>query len=179
MIPLHRNGDWRNILEQPFMIRAAVREDISRIAEILVFGKRVAYRSYFEDDIGSFCDLQVSYIIEEYRENPGRLKEVVVYDDGIVKGMMRRKSLAEESDSLELCELYVEPFFQGEGIGQKLITFLIKEGEASHQKDIFLWVIEDNLPARRFYEKNGFIPDGIKRSVEGTKVTELRYRRSR
>ena len=38
-------------------VRKARKQDISRIAEIIVFGKRVAYRDIFRDDIGSFNEL--------------------------------------------------------------------------------------------------------------------------
>lgn len=37
------------------MIRKARKEDISRIAEILVFVKRIKFRPIFQDDDFSFC----------------------------------------------------------------------------------------------------------------------------
>ena len=46
-------------------IRKACRQDISRIAELIVFGKRTAYRDIFKDDKGSFKDLQVLPTAEE------------------------------------------------------------------------------------------------------------------
>lgn len=47
------------------MIRQAGKQDIPRIAEIIVFGKRVAYRSIFKNDCGSFNELQVVQLYEE------------------------------------------------------------------------------------------------------------------
>ena len=41
------------------MIRKAEKEDISRIAEILVFVKRIKYRPIFQNDDYSFGELQV------------------------------------------------------------------------------------------------------------------------
>ena len=52
------------------MVRHANIEDISRIAEIIVFGKRVAYRPIFQNDEVSFNELQVLDIIEMYQKNP-------------------------------------------------------------------------------------------------------------
>ena len=49
------------------MVRKATKQDISRIAEIIVFGKRVAYRSIFQNDVVSFNEMQVIDIIGEYR----------------------------------------------------------------------------------------------------------------
>ena len=52
------------------MVRHATMKDISRIAEIIVFGKRVAYRPIFQNDEVSFNELQVLDIIEEFRSKP-------------------------------------------------------------------------------------------------------------
>ena len=39
-------------------IRRAKQEDISRIAEILVFTKRINYRPIFQEDMYSFGEMQ-------------------------------------------------------------------------------------------------------------------------
>jgi len=69
------------------MIRKAVENDLSRIAEILVFDKRVKYRSIFHDDIYAFVTLQVLPVARQYAE-PDFLHPIWVWDDGIVKGMI-------------------------------------------------------------------------------------------
>ncbi|MDO4298824.1 MAG: GNAT family N-acetyltransferase [Lachnospiraceae bacterium] len=156
------------------MIRHARSSDISRIAEIIVFGKRVAYRSIFRNDIGSFHDLQVLDLIESYQASPDIFDHMLVYDDGIIKGVINQKDAA---DGRELCEFYVEPFFKGKGIGRELIQFFIEEAKKQEKRKLYLWVIKDNLPARRFYEKNGFHASGEERLIEGTDVLDMRYER--
>ena len=52
--------------ENDDMIRKATINDISRIAEILVFVKRMNYRSIFNDDSVSFGEIQVLPVAEEY-----------------------------------------------------------------------------------------------------------------
>lgn len=47
------------------MIRKAVAKDIPRIAEIIVFGKRVAYRPIFQNDMVSFNEMQVVSTADE------------------------------------------------------------------------------------------------------------------
>ena len=47
------------------MIRKADKQDIARIAEIIVFGKRVAYRPIFKNDYVSFNELQVVNLYED------------------------------------------------------------------------------------------------------------------
>ena len=100
-------------------IRKATSADISRIAEILVFTKRVNYRSIFKDDYSSFNDLQVLSVAHTYETDPVLLPQTWVYDDGIVKGLI-------EIRENEIETLYVDHFFQNEGIGGKLIDFAVK-----------------------------------------------------
>lgn len=156
------------------MIRHAQMKDISRIAEIIVFGKRVAYRSIFNNDAGSFNELQVLNLIKNYQAYPELIENMLVYDDGIVKGVINYKDL---SDETELYEFYVEPFFKGNGIGRELIDIFVKEAKQRRKKKIFLWVLKDNLTARRFYELNGFYPNGRERLIEGTNILDMCYER--
>lgn len=154
------------------MIRKATMQDVPRIAEIIVFGKRVAYRPIFNNDVVSFNELQVINVVEEYRNNPTLVDNMLVYDDGIVKGVINRVF---KEDTVEICEFYVEPFFQGNGIGKKLIQQVILEARMSKKSRIFLWVIEDNLSARKFYENNGFVASGKTCLIEGTTKTDMCY----
>lgn len=154
------------------MIRKATLQDIPRIAEIIVFGKRVAYRTIFNNDVVSFNELQVINIIEEYRNSPGLIDNMIVYDDGIIKGVINQ-TIAD--DSVEICDFYVEPFFKGQGIGRQLIQQVISESKKKGMKKIFLWVLEENLSARRFYEANGFQENGETCLVEGTDKIDRYY----
>jgi len=154
------------------MLRKATMQDIPRIAEIIVFGKRVAYRPIFNNDVVSFNELQVINLIDEYRNNSTVVDNMLVYDDGIIKGVINRIF---KDDAVEICEFYVEPFFKGNGIGKKLIQQVILEARASKKSKIFLWVIEENLSARKFYENNGFIESGKTCLIEGTNKTDMCY----
>ena len=135
------------------MIRRAEEKDLSRIGEILVFVKRIKFRPIFQDDDFSFNTLQVISVADEYRSY---LDHIYVYDDGIVKGMIRI-----END--EVRELYVDHFFQDQGIGSKLMEFAIKNFNVK-----FLWALEKNPDAIRFYERFGFRKNGIKKLEEDT-----------
>ena len=138
------------------MIRKAVSHDVSRIAEILVFVKRIKYRPIFQDDDYSFGELQVLPVAEEYAKQE-ILDHIWVFDDhGIVKGFIH-------IEGQEIKELYVDYFFQNMGIGSELIEF------ARNQYDVrFLWAIEKNTDAIRFYEANGFLRTEVKKFEEGT-----------
>jgi len=137
------------------MIRKAEARDLSRIAEILVFVKRIQFRPIFQDDAYSFGELQVLPLAKKYSD-PEILDQIHVFDDGIVKGMIR-------VDGPEIVELYVDYFFQNQGIGGKLIEFAKDNYSIS-----FLWAIEKNTDAIRFYQKHGFHLTGDKKYEEGT-----------
>lgn len=125
-------------------IKKANIDDVSRIAEILVFSKRKNYRHIFNDDIGSFVDLQVYPLAKEYLDNPELLDNMFVYDDEFVKGVIT-------IDGLLIKELYVEPFFEGKGIGGELIKFVKAEFDCRE-----LWVLDKNERAKSFYRQHGF-----------------------
>ena len=137
------------------MIRKAEAKDLSRIAEILVFTKRIKYRSIFHNDEYSFNELQVVKVADEFKHLE-RLDKVWVYDDGIVKGMIHL-------EGKEITELYVDYFFWKEGIGSKLVEFAKEEFDAR-----FVWTLEKNEDAIRFYEAHGFKLNGKRQFEEGT-----------
>jgi GNAT superfamily N-acetyltransferase len=52
-----------------------------------------------------------------------------------------------------IAHLYVEPGLTGRGIGAALLDHAKRE----HAGGLQLWAFESNVPARRFYERHGFI----------------------
>lgn len=137
------------------MIRQATIRDVSRIAEILVFVKRMKFRPIFQDDEYSFNELQVLTVAKQYSAEE-ILNHIWVYDDGIVKGLIH---IANN----EIAELYVDYFFQNQGIGSQLIEFA-----KTHFPVRFLWAIEKNTDALRFYRRHGFQITEHKKYEEGT-----------
>ncbi|MBO4919180.1 MAG: GNAT family N-acetyltransferase [Erysipelotrichaceae bacterium] len=137
------------------MIRKAEQKDVSRIAEILVFVKRIKFRPIFQDDDYSFNELQVLSVAEKYAK-PEVLGHIWVYDDGIVKGLVH-------IEGKEIVELYVDYFFQNRQIGSELLEYAKKEHGCS-----YLWAIEKNTDAIRFYERHGFHLSQEKKFEEGT-----------
>ena len=138
------------------MIRQAVKNDASRIAEILIFTKRMNYRQIFQNDLVSFGEMQVYPLAKDYIDNPDKLKGIWVYDDGIVKGMVHI-----QENRIE--ELYVDSFFENQGIGTELMEFAIERMGCNS-----LWVLEKNTKAIHFYKKHGFLFTGERRLQEGT-----------
>ncbi len=138
------------------MIRPATIQDASRIAEISIFTKRMNYRSIFHNDEVSFGEMQVYPLAKEYIEHPENLNGIWVYEESFVKGFLHINGLRIE-------ELYVDSFFQNQGIGGKLMEFAIKQCGCKS-----LWVLEKNTSAIRFYRRHGFYESGQRRPEDGT-----------
>lgn len=143
-------------------IRRAKKEDLSRIAEILVYNNRVNYFPIFGSEEYSFKELQVLPLTEEYEK---RLPACLVYDDGILRGFI-------ETAGAEVKKLYTDVFFQGRGVGAALLEYAVRERGAR-----FLWALEKNSGAIRFYEKQRFFPSGDRILEEGTAEYLIRLER--
>ena len=137
-------------------IRQAAEQDVSRIAEILVYNNRINYFPIFQDEQYSFGEMQVLPIARQLLHDPEHLSRIWVYDDGILRGFV-------QIQDREIQKLYVDPFFQGRGIGAALMEFAIGQKQASR-----VWVLEKNQGALRFYTRHGFHPTGKRVFEEGT-----------
>ncbi|MDD3794759.1 MAG: GNAT family N-acetyltransferase [Lachnospiraceae bacterium] len=137
-------------------IRKSKPDDLSRIAEIYVFNNRVNFLPIFKDESFSFGDLQVVSMVDHYFIKDEIIKNLYVFDDGLIKGFI-------QMNGTEICKLYVDTFFQNERIGNKLIKYAIKEHHADH-----LWALEKNTRAISFYQRHGFYLTGDKKFEEDT-----------
>lgn len=137
-------------------IRQAKEKDVSRIAEILVYNNRVNFFPIFKDESYSFGELQVMCVVDEYLHDKERLQNTFVFDDGVIRGFIQ---LSGE----EIQKLYVDTFFQNQGIGTALITFAVKEKQCN-----YLWALEKNTNALRFYKRHGFYHTPDRMLEEGT-----------
>jgi len=152
--------------------------DIPRKAEIHVFGWRSAYRGIVSDE-HLFKNMLVSKDIERFSkdENLYVIKNSFVYDDGIIKAILTIGPCRDEDkpNSFELWGIYVDPFFQRQGVGSQMVEFCEKIAVERGFNEVCIWVLEKNTNARKFYEKLGYNPDGASKLIELLSVTEVRY----
>jgi len=134
------------------VIRKAEKNDLSRMAEIFVFAKRVHYRPIFRNDAVCFGKLQVLPVAAMLSQ---RLDTLWVYEDTFLWGFIGL-------EDGEIKQLFVDPLLEGRGVGGKLLAFGIREGGR------YLWALEKNARALALYQKYGFAPTGERSPVEDT-----------
>ena len=134
--------------------RKAKLDDLARIAEIEVFNYRLNFYPIFQSDAFYFVEMQVLNVIHT---NKRHMDQLWVYDDdGIVKGFLW-------VDDKQIKKLFVEPVLQSRGIGGKLLEYAVSELGAS-----YLWALEKNTRAIKFYKRHGFLVTDEKMLEEGT-----------
>ena len=79
----------------------------------------------------------------------------------------------------ELAALYLDPAFWDCGFGVALIEAARAELVSRGFKEALLWILDGNVRAARFYEKDGWVADGKERTqvIWGVACNEARYRR--
>jgi ribosomal protein S18 acetylase RimI-like enzyme len=162
------------------MIRLANTDDAGRIAEINTTSWRYAYRDFVSEE-----DLYIKLKIEERIQTIRKWineKENYVYvfeDDNnkVVKGMMGidRCFDDDKKNAFEMHFLYIDPAFARNGIGGKMIDYFEEKGKQQSIKEYVIWVLEDNIIGRNFYEKNGYRSDNAKKIFQRIMKTEVRY----
>ena len=149
-------------------IRQATAADASRIAEIIIINYRMNFYPFFLRDEYYFKELNVVEYAKEYSSGTQALENSFVYDDGVIKGIIR-------INGKEIEKLFIEPQFQGRGIGAELLSFAVKERKAGQ-----LWVLEYNKRGIAFYERNGFELTGEKIiEDEWVPLLKMKYRGKR
>jgi len=165
------------------MIRPMQVSDIPRVAEIHVFGWRMAYRGIVSDQ-HLFNNRLVSKSIDKFTQiiNSDDTQNEMwgnnyVYDDGIIKAFLTIGPCRDEDkqDSYELGGLYVDPCFKDQGIGRMLAHHCEKIAKQEGFTEICIWTFEKNTPARVFYEKLGYAHDGVTQIVKPYNAIGVRY----
>ncbi|MEV6116442.1 GNAT family N-acetyltransferase [Streptomyces sp. NPDC052109] len=161
------------------VVREMTLADCDRVSEIRVRGWQHAYRGLMPQ---SYLDaLSVAADAERRRARFGQRGGSVVNLVAVVGGELLgwaahgpyREGGTPATDA-ELYALYVDPGHLGHGVGRALLNASVER--CSTYPRMLLWVLRDNTPARRFYERAGFRPDGAEEPFEagGVPVPEAR-----
>jgi 2-(1,2-epoxy-1,2-dihydrophenyl)acetyl-CoA isomerase len=149
------------------VLRRARVEDAGGIARVWVRAWQIAYRDLVPDRVlGSIS-------VDERRERwVSRLEagdRTFVFEEHGIAGYCR----VVVPD--EVASLYVLPERRRGGIGSALLQAGLDELRP-HSVHATLWVFKANHPARAFYTRFGFTPDGAEQTDPGTGLEEIRLR---
>lgn len=107
------------------------------------------------------------------------MNTVVLIEDGMFIGTSSycTSRFSEFSNFGEIVSIYLLPQYIGKGYGKLLFDAVVRELEQLGFDEIFLWVLEDNLRARKFYEKEGFTFSGnyLEDHIGEKELREMQY----
>ena len=150
-------------------VRFAKFEDMDLISQIMITSFRTAFAEFVTPRTMEACT------------NPGNCRRMLdqIYLDGGMRfllcdnqGFLCWRDIGEET---EIVALHSLPESWGTGLGHILLMDALNQiGE----RPVFLWAFRENLRARRFYEKHGFVWDGSERVSEFDGSVEVKYIRN-
>jgi ribosomal protein S18 acetylase RimI-like enzyme len=164
-------------------IRPIADDDFEAVAVVHIRTWQAAYAGIVPADFLAAMDVAANVERRRNRTVPPGARTLVATDDGQVVGFVAFGPYLEDDgvrlDRGQLYAIYVSPDHWGRGTG-RLLFDAAKAGLATAGfPDMRLWVLDENHPARRFYERMGMAPDGARAyyTPDGTRVElpELRY----
>lgn len=160
--------------------RIAVPADAAAIAELHAESWRVAYRGMLKDDYLDrtiFAERQALWE-ERFRSSPSNQFVVVAETTGGVTGFACIYGGEDATWGSFLDNLHVAPDQKRQGVGTVLMADVAAWSLRSWPaKGMYLWVLESNTSAMRFYEKLGGsrVGEGVWTSPDGGEYRKLRY----
>jgi GNAT superfamily N-acetyltransferase len=164
------------------VVRFASAGDECAMGEVHVRAWQAAYRGIMSDAL--LDSLAPSRSAEGWGRaiaDAGAERAVFVAEDAgrIVGFAGGGPAIAPEQGVLELYALNVDPAQWGFGAGSALLDRFVAWSAEDGARALMLRVLRENVRARRFYERRGWIWDGSEqpRQIFGAAVIECVYRR--
>ena len=150
-------------------IRTATSEDAEAIAQIHICSWQKMYRDFIPEII-----LQNLSIKERTQQWYDLIKQggnvlVIEVDNQLVgfASICCFRDFSADNTMGEISAIYLHPAYWRVGLGTKLCKAAISELANQGYKKILLWVFEDNIQARKFYDAIGF------EATDSTKLEEF------
>lgn len=164
-------------------VRAATAADLEAIAAIHVAAWRAAYRTHMP---GAYLE---SLSVEKRRafwsgvlSRPGPGRVAVAQRSAAPLGVCSYGPTRDSDGGVaEIYSVNVHPDAWRQGAGRALCEHAERHAASLELDSVTLWVLKANEPARRFYERMGYAPDGSERTntrLIGSPLHEMRYRKA-
>ncbi|HJD97900.1 GNAT family N-acetyltransferase [Mailhella massiliensis] len=158
-----------------FFIRKAVVEDAQAVGLVHEQAWRETYSRMLPPYVLAARSAEKSAAM--FRRGGCRNMFVAESEEGIAGfcGFGHSRDAGVPAGTGEIYGLYVLKRRQRRGMGTALMAEALSALAAQGFSAVFLWVLEKNRKARRFYEKNGFSLSGEVRNFPGEPIREIRY----
>ncbi len=159
-------AEYRESGKLSFEIHKAVPSEAIDVARVLTETWKAAYRDIIPSDaLKKYTDLGARKERIESSISSGEKKYFLALSGGQPCGVASfgPSRNADREGYGEIYAIYALEKYWGKGVGQRLMDFALSELSRLGYKRVFLWVLEKNSRARRFYEKCGFTFDGTAR----------------
>ena len=162
-------------------IRAAGLADAVAIAQLHTHSWQTAYRGILSDDFlqGPLPENRLALWRGRFSDAE-RTDQLVLVDEqgGAIRGFACAFLQADPEWGCLLDNLHVVPDLKRQGLGRQLLTAVAQRALRSNpQGRLHLWAYEQNLSARRFYERLGGVITlrHAELALDGTEVNAVRY----
>ena len=147
-------------------VRNAELDDMKQLGHIMSVSFRTAFAEFVTPQTMDACAREESCIaLLEGIFREGKVHFLIGENSGML-------AWQNTEDAAEIIAIHTLPESWGTGLGAAMLR------EALNQignRPIFLWAFEENVRARRFYEKHGFRWDGTQQLSEFDGAIEVRY----
>ncbi len=161
-------------------IKKADISDIQTLAEIHSVSMITAFGRLFSEEIVlEFFGLQRRLRGFSKEIEKGSPVNYLVYDELEPIGVLSygtSRHIKVDSGTIELWRVYFLPGYWGQGAAKPAVDLILADIKAGGFKRVILWAMEENLRARRFYEKYGFSKtDKILDAELGRPIRDIMY----
>ncbi len=164
-------------------VRAALPADSLAVARVHVRSWQSAYRGLIAQEYLDSLTPEVWAGRYTFGRIGLQLPSTLVAVDGSAVRGLATTGLCRDTDVSnfgELMAIYVDPAHMRTGTGRLLIAAARERLRRVGVAEALLWVLDGNVRARRFYERDGWRSDGTRRTSTygNVPVEEVRYRRT-
>lgn len=160
-------------------IRYATINDARILAQIHSTSWKVAYKGIVPNSVLDNITVEKREKHFEQALKEEREKNAIIFKGNKPAGLIcigKCRDSDQDDSCGEIWGIYLHPDYWNMGIGLVLLKWGLDELTKKGYKKATLWVLEDNLSARKFYEKAGFKHDGLIKEIKVGKVlNEYRY----
>jgi ribosomal protein S18 acetylase RimI-like enzyme len=159
-------------------VRDAVVDDADAIERVRTDTWRDAYRGLMPDSLLDRLDYDATRRRALMSVLPPHQFVLVAEHEGEVVGFCigGRSRTPDDRFRGEVYAIYVLPEHHGRGIGRSLLEAAARELLGRDLRSMMIWVLRENAPSRRFYERmGGHLIRDEERELDGVRVTESGY----